>query len=64
MERGLRQGDPMAPFLFLVVAKGLGGMMKMTSALGLYSGVFVGRENIEVSHLQFVDDTVFIGEAS
>jgi hypothetical protein len=28
MSRDLRQGDLMAPFLFLLVAEGLGGLMK------------------------------------
>jgi hypothetical protein len=50
MSKGLRQGDPMAPFLFLLVAEGL---MKKASLLRLYSGIQVGRDNVEISHLHF-----------
>lgn len=36
MEKGLRQGDPMAPFLFLVVAKCLNVLMLDAKEKGLF----------------------------
>lgn len=57
MEKGLRQGDPLAPFLFLVVVEGHNGLMKKAVKLGMYS-------ELEVSMVQFADDTLFMGDAS
>lgn len=38
--RGLRQGDPLSHFLFLIVAKGLNLMLKEVVGLGCYEGLF------------------------
>nr|KYP60963.1 Transposon TX1 uncharacterized [Cajanus cajan] len=56
-QRGLRQGDPLAPFLFLVVAEGMSGMMREVVNKGLYTGYRVGKDQVEVNMLQFADDT-------
>jgi hypothetical protein len=61
---GLKQGDPLAPFLFLLVAEGLGGLMKRVVDLNRFRGFRVGRNGVVISHLQFADDTLCIGEAS
>lgn len=45
-----------------MVAEGLSGMMRQTVFLHLFEGFKVGTEVIEVSLLQFADDTLFIGE--
>ena len=57
--RGLRQGDPLTPFLFLIVAEGLAGLVREASRIGVIEGVRVGRMRVEVNLLQFVDDTLF-----
>lgn len=65
MEKGLRQGDPIAPFLFLIVVEGLNRLFMNSIHLGLFNGYKVGDGNTcEISLLQFADDTIFLGEAS
>ncbi|KAL5574996.1 hypothetical protein UlMin_016695 [Ulmus minor] len=58
--RGLRQGDPLSPFLFILVADILGRMMDKAVSIGEVKGFKVGREEVVVSHLQFADDTLFL----
>jgi hypothetical protein len=62
ISKGLKQGDPLAPFLFLIVAEGLSALMHKAVALGFFRGFKVGPD-VVVSHLQYADDTLFIGEA-
>ena len=65
MERGLCHGDPLSPFLFLLAAEGFNVLMLSTIEVGLFSGYHVGHENaLCLSHLQFADDTLIIGEKS
>jgi hypothetical protein len=45
-ERGLRQGDPLSPFLFLLAAEGLNVMMKASVDAGLFRGYLIG-DNVE-----------------
>jgi len=45
MERGLRQGDPLSPFLFLLVAEGLNVLMKALVENGTFTGYKVGGAN-------------------
>ncbi|XP_058757673.1 uncharacterized protein LOC131630949 [Vicia villosa] len=61
--RGLRQGDPLSPFLFLLVAEGLAALMKSASTLGEYVG-FKVNEEVHFEMLQFADDTFLIGDGS
>ena len=62
--RGLRQGDPLAPFLFLIVAEGLAGLLRKAVKEDLLSGIKVGRVELECCMLQFADDTLFMCEDS
>jgi hypothetical protein len=64
IKRGLKQGDPLAPFLFLLVAEGLGGLMKKAVGLSRFRGFRFGSNGVVVSHLQYADDTLCIGEPS
>lgn len=64
IQKGLKQGDPLAPFLFLLVVEGLSGLVRSAEALGLYQGFKVGNSGLSISHLQYADDTLFLGEAT
>ena len=64
IQRGLNQGDPLAPFLFLLVAEGFSGLMKNVVDRNLFKGFEVKRGGTVISHLQYADDTLCIGEAS
>lgn len=64
LEKGIHQGDPVSPFLFLLVAEGISLMLKKGIANGLSKPIFVERDKVEISHLQFADNTIFVGEAS
>lgn len=55
---------PLTQFLFLLVVQGLGMFVKKAEVFGLYTSFTMGASCFYVSYLQYVDDTLFIGEAS
>lgn len=63
-EQGLRQGDPMSLFLFLIAAKGLSVMFKKVKTLVIFLGYSFCSRSVGISHLQFADDTLIVGERS
>jgi len=50
-KRGLRQGDPPTPFLFLIVAEGLAGLMWVAIRKGLVEGVTIGSLSVDINLL-------------
>lgn len=53
IERGLRQGCPLLPYLFILCAQGLSDLIKKFEARGLIHGVKVSSRALVVSHLFF-----------
>lgn len=64
LEKGLRQGDPLSPFLFNIAVQGLSCMLQRGCDLGLIEGVSIGQAGFHLSHLQFADDTLIFSSAS
>ena len=63
-QRRLRQGNPLAPFLFNVVVEALNGLMRSATEKNMYTSFPVGSNNVRISILQYADDTIFFGEAN
>ncbi|GAU24019.1 hypothetical protein TSUD_328220 [Trifolium subterraneum] len=59
--RGLRQGDPLSPFLFLIVAEGLASMMNKVVDVGKFRG-FKINVNLHFQLLQFADDIIIMSK--
>lgn len=57
---GLCQGDPLSPFLFILVINCLSRMLILVKQNGLVDGFHVGKDphKISITHLQFADDTI------
>ncbi|XP_071704175.1 uncharacterized protein [Rutidosis leptorrhynchoides] len=61
-KRGIRQGDPISPFLYIIVAEGLNILVKRALANGHLQGLNIEHDNLIITHLQYADDTIFFGE--
>ncbi|XP_057791345.1 uncharacterized protein LOC131008488 [Salvia miltiorrhiza] len=62
--RGLRQGDPLSPYLFILCAEGLSAMIRYETDCGNLHGIQMGRGGPAVSHLMFADDCLFFCRAT
>ncbi|GKA64119.1 RNA-directed DNA polymerase, eukaryota [Tanacetum coccineum] len=61
--RGLKQGDPLSPFLFLLIMESLHISFQRVVDAGMFHGIDVGGL-VNLSHMFYADDAVFIGEWS
>lgn len=62
--RGLREGDPLSLYLFLIFTEGFSTLLKLMKQKGLMKGVRVCRGSPSVTHLFFADDNIIFGEAT
>ena len=61
--RGLRQGDPLSPYLFLLVSEVLSININCALSSGMLSGIKLSRMCPGLSHLFFADDSLFFTKA-
>ncbi|EPS73861.1 hypothetical protein M569_00896, partial [Genlisea aurea] len=56
--RGIRQGDPLSPYLFILCADALSAMIREAATISPDIGIQINPLAPKISHLLFADDTV------
>ncbi|XP_024196088.1 uncharacterized protein LOC112199282 [Rosa chinensis] len=62
--RGLRQGDPLSPYLFLLGTEVFSALLEHKVSQGQLQGVQICAEAPTIHHLLFTDDSLLFGKAS
>jgi hypothetical protein len=62
--RGLRQGDPISPYLFLLCADSLSSLLMQADSDGFLGGVPTSRRGPRINHMFFADDSLIFCRAS
>ncbi|KAJ0567310.1 putative RNA-directed DNA polymerase [Helianthus annuus] len=61
-QKGMRQGDPLSPFLFLFVMEAFSSMLRRASRVGAIRGIILPNDGPTLNHLLYADDCIIIGE--
>ncbi|GJW59701.1 RNA-directed DNA polymerase, eukaryota [Tanacetum coccineum] len=61
--KGLKQGDPLSPFLFLLIMESLHLSFQNVVNADMFKGISVSS-SLQLSHLFYADDVIFMGQWS
>ncbi|CAA7021009.1 unnamed protein product [Microthlaspi erraticum] len=62
--RGIRQGDSLLPYIFILCSEVLSGLCRRAQRTGKLQGFRVANESPRINHLLFADDTMFFCKAN
>lgn len=62
--RGIRQGDHLSPYLFIMCVKALSCLLLHANNYGYVSSFPMGKDSLRVSYLFFVDDSLIFCKAN
>ena len=62
--RGIRQGDPLSPYLFLMCVEGLSALVRKAGETGVLKEIKSSQNGIWVSHLIFANDSLLFCQAT
>ncbi|XP_074289594.1 uncharacterized protein LOC141614747 [Silene latifolia] len=62
--RGIRQGDPLSPYLFILCAEVMSSLIRQAVEAGSIHGIRVATNAPVVSHLLFADDSILFVKAN
>jgi hypothetical protein len=60
---GIRQGDPISPYLFILCAEALSAMLQEAERNRAVTGVPIARGRVRLNHLFFADDSLLFCQA-
>ena len=64
LSRGINQGDPLSPYLFLLCVDGLSSLIKKTAESQQLRGILSCTNGVCISYLLFVDDSFIFCQAT
>jgi hypothetical protein len=62
--RGIRQGDPLSPYFFIMCAEGLSSLLQRAEANRWITGLPITRGGVRINHLLFANDSLLFCKAN